>query len=112
MTTLIIPRPPSANKLFVNVPGKGRVKSAAYRTWQTQVGWYVKLQKPEPVTGPYEVEIEVPIRSPLDLDNHVKAVVDLLVFTQVTPDDKHMRKLTVERCAGDNDLIVTVRAAA
>jgi Holliday junction resolvase RusA-like endonuclease len=29
-----LPLPPSANKLFFNVPGKGRVKTRAYKNWR------------------------------------------------------------------------------
>lgn len=110
-TVLIIPTPPSANKLFTNVPGKGRVKSAKYRNWQTEVGWYVKIQKPQRVAGPYALAIQVPAKSKMDLDNHCKAIVDLLVYADVTDDDKNLRRLSICRDETTTEIIVTVEAA-
>ena len=42
---LLTPRPPSANALYSNVRGKGRVKTRQYRDWiwpSSEPGWGIK----------------------------------------------------------------------
>ena len=91
-------RPPSANGLFANVPGRGRVKSEKYRGWLNAVGWDLKLAKPERVAGPVNVTLlfERPKgRRRADLDNRAKAALDLLVTHGVIEDDHLVQRLTL-----------------
>jgi hypothetical protein len=37
--------PPSVNTIYANVPGKGRVKSARYKTWLKAAGWDIAAQR-------------------------------------------------------------------
>jgi Holliday junction resolvase RusA-like endonuclease len=74
-----LPYPPSLNNLTINVPGKGRVRAPAYRTWATEAGWVLRGQKPKPTTADVRVTIEV--RRPnrrADIDGKAKALLDLL----------------------------------
>lgn len=90
MTTIHIRAfPPSANSLYANVPGKGRVKTERYRTWATAAGWDVKAQKPAKITGRYAITLTVQRKDNRrrDLSNLIKAVSDLLVDQQVIEDD-------------------------
>jgi hypothetical protein len=106
MITLKLPLPPSANNLFVNLPrGRGRAKSYAYKQWIDVAGWDLKIQRPKPVEGPYEAHIILP-KMRGDADGRIKPLLDLLVTHKITSDDKHCRKLTVER--DDTAVLVTM----
>lgn len=89
--------PPSTNNLFVNVRGKGRVKSERYKTWLNAAGWDVLMAKPKLIQSP--VRVTILINRPnkrSDVDNRVKALLDLLVAQRVLLDDSQVHSLTVE----------------
>lgn len=97
---LELPMPPSVNNMFVNGKnGRGRFASPAYKGWRAEAGWMVKQQiRGRKIDGPYKLDIALvkPHRGRLDLDNRLKAAIDLLVHLQVTPDDSLLRKITAE----------------
>lgn len=94
-----LPFPPSVNALFLNVRGRGRVRTQAYRKWADEAGWLLKSQRPASFKAPVKVAIEVnpPNRRARDLDNLSKPVMDLLVTHQVIPDDsiRYVRGVSV-----------------
>lgn len=96
----MIPVPPSTNALYTNVPGKGRVKTARYKTWITEAGWAAKVSAGPgnlpSFRGAVAVAIEVPRSSRIDLDN-IKAVPDLLVSLGIIADDRLIDELHVRR---------------
>ena len=96
MKEFILTRPPSANQLFTNVKGRGRVRTRRYMTWQNAAGWELKAQKPTVCHCPVRVSIEVQRTLTKkgawslkegDGDNLVKAIMDLLVTHGVLLDD-------------------------
>lgn len=112
--TFIIPEPPSANNLFRNVPGKGRVKTERYNIWMQAAAWDVLLEnnkprKVETLTGPVEISIEMG-KCRGDIDNRNKAVLDLMVKCGVIADDKQVQLLVIARDSNvKRRTIVTVR---
>jgi Holliday junction resolvase RusA-like endonuclease len=110
LITLVLPVPPSTNNLFVN-GRRGRFKSQHYRDWLDEAGFYLMQQTYQKglITGPYEMEIRVPMNCRADITNLMKAPEDCLVSIGVLPDDKHCRRATIER-ADVEDCEVTVRA--
>lgn len=80
--------PPSANAMYRNAPGKGRVKTKVYQDWIKAAGWEVAVQNPGCISGPYHLQISVK-RASLrkDIDNFCKPVSDLLVSMGVVDDD-------------------------
>lgn len=100
--TLLIPMPPSVNNLFLNVQGRGRVKSPHYRAWITEAGWELKMQKPPRFTGDFAILIEAgPRNKRRDVDNLAKPILDLLVAMKVVQDDRYATSVTV---AWNNDV--------
>ena len=97
MIKISLPRPPSVNALYANVPGKGRVKSARYRTWLNAAGWEIKAQKPGKVKGDYRLWLycQRPDRRRRDLGNLEKPISDLLVAHGVVSDDSACVELHV-----------------
>lgn len=100
---LRIPAPPSANNLFTNVEtgrsyGRSRVKSLKYRDWLREAGWEVKRQAPPFFDKPgVRVLIEIDFSRQRDLDNGIKALLDLLVYVHVLADDSLVDDLHIIR---------------
>jgi Holliday junction resolvase RusA-like endonuclease len=85
-----IPAPPSTNSLYTNRRG-GRRKTDRYATWINAAGWDLKAQKPAPLPGPVVVDITVgPRRTNADIDNKIKAVLDLMVRHKIIDDDRNV----------------------
>ena len=90
-----LPVPPSTNALYRNAPGRGRVKTAAYKAWIEAAGWALKTQHCRIVIGRAEVEIAFPRNNRRDLDNGAKAALDLLVAHRLLQDDRYVERLTL-----------------
>jgi len=107
--TFTIPVPPSANNLFVNVPGRGRAKSPEYRKWINEAGWLAKtaVVGKGTVEPPYIVAYEVPRDRRRDIGNFEKAASDLLVKLRILTDDKFIDDLHIKR-ADRSDMLVTI----
>jgi Holliday junction resolvase RusA-like endonuclease len=99
LITLTLPLSPSANNLTFNVGNHGRAHTKTYRDWieNADAAYYPQKRGTKPVTGPYTVHISVPQNMKGDADNRAKAILDWLVRLELTPDDKHCQKVTVER---------------
>jgi Holliday junction resolvase RusA-like endonuclease len=105
--TWLLPQPPSTNALYRNVTprerataaahGKtlrGRVPTAEYAAWKDLAGWELKLQHNRNSIGPlpwfdrFTIKVESREDCPVDVDNLIKAIPDLLKLMSVIPDDK------------------------
>lgn len=104
-----VPLPPSLNNCYVNVPGKGRRKSKAYEAWIHEAGWLLASQRPGRVLGPFAVVLRVPEKARFDLDNGYKPIGDLMVTHGITPDDKLVHQILIERTPGIQSACVSVR---
>ena len=90
--------PPSVNGLYANIAGRGRIKSAGYKTFLNAFGWDVKRQKPEPVHGHYTMSVTLSWlkrRPNADLSNRIKGLEDALVDLGVIDDDSLCDSLTM-----------------
>jgi len=101
MITIALPYPPSVNGAFRNVTGRGRVKTARYLTWaraaqneiiNQRTQWHEKS-----ISGLVHVSVTVnrPDRRKRDLDNLLKAPLDLLVDMGVIEDDSKIHCLSI-----------------
>jgi len=114
MLTFTIPSPPSVNHLYANVSGKGRVRSQRYRIWATAAGWAMRTDAGRArswptLTGPVSIEI-VNGNSRQDIDNGIKALLDLLTDMAVIADDDQVVDLRIMRGGKPDQAIVTVWA--
>jgi Holliday junction resolvase RusA-like endonuclease len=93
MTTLSLPYPPSANRLWRNVPGKGTLKSGHYRLWLTEALATLRAQRAPTLMGPYRLTISAvrPDNRKRDLDNIAKPISDALKDAGVIEGD-HLAK--------------------
>lgn len=77
-----LPLPPSVNNLFINVRGRGRVKSKHYREWEREA--IIAMIASAHPTLPHKAKWELtatcvmPNWRKQDLDNKLKATVDFL----------------------------------
>lgn len=96
VVSIDLPRPPSVNNLFRNVPGKGRVKTSDYRSWLQQAGWLIKAQRPGKVEGEYKLLVLIgPTKA--DIGNLEKALSDLLQAHGVIENDRLSQGILLER---------------
>lgn len=98
---LTLPVPPSTNNLFMNVPGRGRIKSSEYNRWLSDAGWLLKTQAWEKVCGHVAVTIRIPKKSKADIDNLIKPSLDLLVKHGVIDDDRFVDSIHISRYPGE-----------
>jgi crossover junction endodeoxyribonuclease RusA len=107
---LELPVPPSVNNLFLTV-GRHRVKSKRYCSWLTAAGWHLQAQRQGTIGGPWQCHITLPATVRGDADNYAKPLLDLLVKHSVVDDDRHCRRLTIEKDGNTGAVLVTLRAA-
>jgi len=96
---LLLPVAPPLNNSTYNVVGRGRVKTAKYRTWIKQADIYYLLQrlgKQKPVLEPYRCKMVFPLGTPGDLDGRAKLIIDWMVSRGLTLDDKHLMSLQLD----------------
>lgn len=105
-----IPPPPSVNRAFRNVPGKGRVKTRDYRSWRRDalLTIYEQVRADRRIGGPVAVTISLPSSMRGDIDNRIKGLLDALVASGRIDDDKHVSALTVRRNAPDKVALIWV----
>lgn len=98
MNSVTVPLPPSVNRAFRNVAKRGRVKTQVYNDWLTEAGWEVRRAYPTKVKGPCRVSFVFgkPDKRKRDLDNLLKASIDLLVRHQLIEDDSLIQELNAE----------------
>jgi len=92
--TIDMPLPPSANNMFVNLKGRGRAKSAAYKAWSDDARYHVitawrAAGKPEWPAAPMQIHFRLGLEGrKRDASNCLKAVEDILVRELPVPDDR------------------------
>lgn len=99
--TLVLPWPPSVNRLWRSVQGRA-ILSREGRAYRQQVALVVREQEKSvaPLVGRLAVEIDLypPDRRRRDIDNLSKALLDGLTHAGVWLDDSLIDVLTLRRC--------------
>lgn len=98
---LHVPTPPSTNTLFVNVNGSvgghSRAKGKKYRAWSVEAAWLIRIKSPPRFESPVRVLIEVDLPRQRDIDNAIKATLDVLKTAGVLADDNLVDDLRIVR---------------
>lgn len=91
-----LPYPPTLNNLFKNVRN-GRVKTAEYDAWIQAARLLLMAQRPGSQSGSFRATIILgkPDRRRRDIDNTVKAIMDLITKAGVIEDDCLAQSITV-----------------
>ena len=105
-----LPMPPSANALFFNRAGKGRVKTTTYRDWRKNavLAIYAQVRADRRVAGAVSVHIALPFKCRLDVDNTIKPILDALVGSNRIDDDANVREVTASKQHDLKIAVVTV----
>jgi Holliday junction resolvase RusA-like endonuclease len=109
MFTVRLPVPPSTNELFVTFRQRGgieRAKTKTYKAWIEAAGWALNVQRPQPIKGHVSLDISVPLNRRRDLDNHLKALLDLLVGHSLIEDDRKVDDLRIQWHVGEKEAVV------
>lgn len=96
---LTIPYPPTTNTLFTNMRGgKTRIKTDRYRTWLRAAGNEILAQKREQISGSVSFTLTAakPDKRKRDLDNLLKAPLDLIVQMGLIEDDSEVVKISAQ----------------
>lgn len=96
---LDLPFPPSLNNLYPTRSGGGRGKSEEYEAWIHAAGWELKRQRPSCAIGSVEITITLQEQTKrMDIDNRIKALLDLLVSHGIIESDHNgiVRKVTAQ----------------
>lgn len=95
-----VPVPPSTNQLYANVPGKGRVKTKAYKDWlaAAEPHLYGLSVPPPPWSIRYTITAGEGWHDGRDIGNTEKALTDLLVGVGLLANDnsRHVRRIVIE----------------
>jgi Holliday junction resolvase RusA-like endonuclease len=88
----------SVNAAYRNVLHVGRVKTKAYKDWQTQAKMRAILQPKGRIEGPYamHVEIDRPDNRRRDLSNLFKTVEDFIVQQGYVEDDSLCERIKMK----------------
>jgi Holliday junction resolvase RusA-like endonuclease len=110
-----VPNPPSVNNLFVNNRKGGRYPSSQYKNWKRSAYGALALtgRGPKLIADPVEIVFKVGSKSRADLDNHAKALIDLLVQTgHLLNDDRRIvRRIVLEWTEGSLTYVEVYRHA-
>jgi hypothetical protein len=96
---LNLPIPPSVNRIRRVDWANNRKRKEYYLRSDLFLTAYGPRPAPvRMITGPYELTIQIPEKSRLDLDNHHKALIDYLVSREFVPSDnpRYLRRFIVE----------------
>jgi Holliday junction resolvase RusA-like endonuclease len=93
--------PPSVNRCFANVAGKGRVRTSIYRRWQKAALAEIQAHaRGITVRGTFRISIAASdqgLSRERDADNLAKAIADVLTKAGIIADDchRHMRSIAL-----------------
>ena len=109
--SVVVPMPPSTNTLFINIPGRGRVKNGKYRTWQLEAIPILRASL-KPIQGAVKMHYHLTLGTSFrgDISNRIKALEDAVVEAGVIEGDTHKIVseilITKEYISGKNSYIL------
>lgn len=109
-----LPFPPSVNNLFAN-GSSGRYITQQYKDWRTNAGWKLKIDRTPRLPGPVKISLVYEEKSGRrDLDNLLKACLDLLVEHKIIDGDHRsvVRALEASWSKKVQGVRVTIASAA
>lgn len=115
--TYTLSAPPTpVNGMYLNVPGKGRRKTPAYRRWRQAAAWELAAQRLGHGVGtiavPMAVSICLPRKTRGDADGRIKGALDALKDGGVVVDDALCDPVTIGRSdVALTTITITPRAA-
>lgn len=95
---LVLPYPPSVNSIWRGGKGGRHFLSPKYKAWKTEAAYTARAQSTKRISGPYALQINAvrPDKRRRDLDNILKVISDLLVFTGFVDDDSEAQFISLQ----------------
>jgi len=91
-----MPTPPSANHLFKNVKGVGRVKTGQYEDFIRRGVTSIRNQRVPTINGHVIIILGVERMSErADIDNRLKALLDTIVEAKIIEDDRFVTAIAI-----------------
>lgn len=91
--------------LSVNSAFQGRrFKTPKYNDWITEGLWILKGMEKQ--KKPYKIRIQFYMSKLMDIDNPIKALLDLLVKAEIIEDDRYIEELYVKKIVSKEKKIV------
>ena len=87
---IVLPLPPSINRLWRTSKNGGMYRSGKYAEWRTAAIWQASVQvKSKAIAGKYKATFQFvrPDKRRRDLDNLLKAAMDVIVSAKIVEDD-------------------------
>jgi crossover junction endodeoxyribonuclease RusA len=112
MIRIVLPFPPSVNRLWRTTKTGGMHSSPKYTAWKKQAEWAVAGQvKGKSITGEYTLEIVAvkPDKRRRDLGNLEKAVSDLLQKVKVIENDHLCQEIHMKWATTGPECLIIVR---
>ena len=95
---IVLPAPPSLNNSYASrMDGRGRYATPKLKQWKSDAGWMLKSTDKNRIVGKYRIAISFADTMKGDIDNRIKACLDLLVENRVTPDDRFAWEIICRR---------------
>jgi len=102
---LDLPPPISTNDIWTPVRRKAgfaqMVRSKKYLQWVSDAGFMINAQRPGMVSGKFSFRLQVTRKSRVDLDNVLKATLDLLQNQGIISNDRKCEEIQVKRADVD-----------
>ena len=107
---IVLPWPPSINGYWRSYRGRQILSHKARVYRQSAMRHVLSCKANKHLTGRLAVDIELypPNRMKIDIDNRIKALLDVMQHAGVYEDDNQIDKLTVERCEVEKGGVVVV----
>lgn len=112
MIRIVLPYPPSVNRLWRTTKTGGMYSSKEYKDWAKHCEWAIAAQvKGKGIAGEYTLEVVAvkPDKRRRDLGNLEKAISDILQTAGVIEDDYLCQKITMEWAKKGPECLITVR---
>ncbi len=88
--------PPSVNSMYRHV-GNRVYKTREAKDWITEAGWELMSAKIKPVKGKVYVGVHLYLKRDSDIDNRLKAILDLLEEQRIIENDSQVYHLTATK---------------
>lgn len=101
----ILPLPPGINQTYATNKSGHFYKKTKAKDWEEEAGWILKAKRRVNISEKPMVQIHVfyhPNREP-DIDAYIKITLDRLEKVGLIENDRHIRKLVVEKFADGRD---------
>lgn len=102
--------PVPVNNMYLNVPGRGRVKTKRYKAWRMASSWELVEQRRaygvNAITERVSVTVHLPEKTRGDADGRLKATLDCLQDAGIISNDRLCDPVSIGRAEVEQTTII------